>query len=78
MCIWNRSNLIPLQEMLKNFLIICVIITGRNVYIQVHVEAKIDILQFALKMSTRMWVKHAVLKVQGVLEVKNHYVLDSF
>ena len=37
-----------------------------------------DILQFALKMSTHMWVKNAVLQVQGVLEVKNHNVLDSF
>ena len=32
--------MIHLQEMLKNFLIVCVIIAGRNVYIQVHVAAK--------------------------------------
>ena len=37
-----------------------------------------DILQFTLKMSTRMWVKNAVLQVHGVLEAKNHNVLDSF
>ena len=34
--IWNRSDLIPLKEMLKNFLIICVVITWRNVWIEVH------------------------------------------
>ena len=55
-----------MQKMLKNFLIVCVIIAGRNVYIQVHVEEKWIFFAVRTKMSTCMWVKNAVLKVQGI------------